>query len=534
MSGSLEPSFPPGYRASGLLLHVTSLPSRWGIGDLGPGALAWIDRLSDSGQRWWQALPLGPTGFGDSPYQPLSTFAGNTLMVSPDALIEDGLLSPDDGAGARFPASTVDYAAVRQCKSRLLAAAWERFERGACPDLRPGFERFRREQGRWLDDYALFEALRAEQDGAAWYEWPAGLARREPGALAAARRKLAGAIEWACFAQYLVFRQGEALRRHARARGIGLIGDMPFFVALDSSDVWAHPELFLLDDELRPRSVAGVPPDAFSADGQLWGNPVYDWEAHRRSGYAWWIDRLQALLAHVDLVRLDHFRGFEAAWHVPAGAATAREGEWVPGPGAGLLEAIGAALGSLPFVAEDLGVITDEVRALRDRFGLPGTGVLQFAFDGDPANPYLPRNVVHNSVMYTGTHDNNTTRGWYEELPAAERRHLWSYLKRSGGEAGEVAPALMHLAWSSGAAVSIAPFQDLLNLGASARMNRPGTAEGNWRWRATSDMLSAPVFRRLRDLTEATGRDPEQTGAHHEQASIGHAVATDRPGVASR
>ncbi len=500
------PPFPPEYRASGLLLHLTCLPSPWGVGDLGPGAHAWIDLLHESGQRWWQVLPLGPTGFGDSPYQPLSSFAGNELLVSPDGLIEDGLLEPHDCGGTRLPVSAVDYDGVGRFKDRLLATAWTRFEKGARPDLRPEFERFRRDQVRWLEDYALFRSLKLEHRGAAWDQWPAPLARREPGGLAGARRSLAGGIDRVCFGQFLLFRQAERLRRHARSRGIGLIGDLPFFVAFDSADVWARPELFQLDDRLRPRFVAGVPPDAFSADGQLWGNPVYDWEAQRRDGWAWWIERLRALLAHVDVVRLDHFLGFAAAWHVPAGALDAREGEWVDGPGARFFEAIREALGGLPLVAEDLGVITDDVRGLRDRFGLPGTSVLQFTFDGDPDNPFLPRHLAHNTIVYTGTHDNNTTRGWYEELPEKARRHLWSALGRSGGEAGEVAPALMRLVWSSAAAIAMAPFQDLLNLSGSARMNRPGHAQGNWRWRATPDMLSAPVFSRLRDLTESTGR----------------------------
>jgi 4-alpha-glucanotransferase len=532
-----EGIFPPGYRASGLLMHVTSLPSPWGIGDLGPGAAAWIDLLAESGQRWWQVLPLGPTGHGDSPYQPLSTFAGNTLLVSPDGLIEDELLRPDDCAGARFPASAVDYTAVGTFKGRLLAAAWERFERGGRPDLRADFERFRRDHAWWLEDYALFVSLKAEHGGAAWMEWPAPLARREPGALAGAQRRLSGSIERACFGQFLLFRQGERLRALARTRGIALIGDMPFFVAHDSSDAWANPDLFRLDGDLRPVSVAGVPPDAFSAEGQLWGNPVYDWEAHRRSGYAWWIERLRAILDHVDVVRLDHFRAFEAAWHVPAGAADAKEGEWVPGPGAALFDAVRAAVGALPFIAEDLGVITGEVRALRDGLGLPGTSVLQFAFDGDPANPYLPANTVHGTVVYTGTHDNDTTRGWYESLPAKERRAFWSCLRRSAGEPGEAAPALMRLAWSSEAALSMAPFQDVLNLGSSARMNRPGVPSGNWRWRAAPDMLGAAVFRRLRDLTESSGRDGAgawEDRVRHGQESHRHAAPAGRRGVAGR
>jgi 4-alpha-glucanotransferase len=303
-----------------------------------------------------------------------------------------------------------------------------------------------------------------------------------------------------------LFRQGERLKAHAHNKGLGLIGDVPFFVSADSSDVWAHPELFLLDEQRRPRFVAGVPPDYFSVQGQLWGNPIYNWDALRQSGYRWWISRLQSQLAHVDVVRLDHFRGFVAAWHVPAGAPTAQSGKWVPGPGADFFRAVQRELGALPFIVDDLGLITSDVYALRDQFHLTGTRVLQFAFDGHSDNPNLPCNYVSNTVVYTGTHDNPTTRGWYEELPDYQRRNLWKYLKRPGGESGEAASALIRLAWSSVAAVSMAPLQDLLNLGKEARMNVPGRAKGNWRWRCTKDMLSDPAFEWLRDLTKNSNR----------------------------
>ena len=367
------PPFPPGYRASGLLLHVTSLPSPYGIGDVGPAAMAWIDRLCEAGQTWWQALPLGPTGYGNSPYQSLSSFAGNGLLISPDSLIEDGLLRQSDCEGHSFPATTVDYDAVIPFKQRLLETAWTNFRAGARADLRPAYEQFCDEQAHWLEDYALFRALKARYQGAYYLEWPAELVRRDPAALDRARRELADPIDRVRFAQFLLFRQGARLKEHARARGVRLIGDLPFFVSPDSSDVWANPELFLLDEQHRPRFVAGVPPDYFSAQGQLWGNPVYNWEALRRSGYRWCIDRLRALLAHVDVIRLDHFRGFAAAWHVPAGAATAQSGQWVPGPGAEFFTAVQRELGGLPFIAEDLGMITPDVYALRDQFHLPGT-----------------------------------------------------------------------------------------------------------------------------------------------------------------
>jgi 4-alpha-glucanotransferase len=442
MSGNGQPTnlspFPLGYRGSGVLLHVTSLPSPYGIGDVGPTALAWIDRLHEAGQSWWQALPLGPTGYGNSPYQPLSSFAGNGLLISPDDLIADGLLRASDTAGHSFSETAVDYDTVISFKHRLLETAWTNFSVGAGRDLKLAFEQFRSDQSHWLDDYALFRALKARYHGAPYLEWPTELVQRNPAALAKARRDLASQIDRVRLAQFLVVRQGERLKEHAHTRGVRLIGDLPFFVSPDSSDVWANPELFLLDEQHRPRFVAGVPPDYFSSQGQLWGNPVYDWEAHRRTGYRWCIDRMRALLSHVDLIRLDHFRGFAAAWHIPAGAPTAQSGQWVPGPGAEFFSAVQRDLGALPFIAEDLGFITPDVYALRDQFHVPGTRVLQFAFDGSPDNPYLPHNYVSNTVVYTGTHDNNTTRGWFEELPDNQRQILWNYLKQPRGANGMV------------------------------------------------------------------------------------------------
>jgi 4-alpha-glucanotransferase len=500
------PPFPPGYRASGVLLHVSSLPSPYGIGDIGPTAMTWVNRLHDAGQSWWQALPLGPTGYGNSPYQSLSSFAGNELLVSPDGLIADGLLRTSDCEGNSFSATSVDYDVVIPFKNRLLETAWVNFSAGARPDLRPDFDRFCDDQAHWLEDYALFRALKVKYKGAYYLEWPAELAQHTPAALTLARRELAGQAEQVRFAQFLLFRQWESLREHARPKGVRLIGDLPFFVSPDSSDVWANPELFLLDSAHRPRFAAGVPPDYFSSQGQLWGNPVYDWDALRRTGYRWCIDRLRALLAHVDAIRLDHFRGFAAAWHVPAGASTAQSGQWVPGPGAEFFSAVQRELGGLPVIAEDLGLITPDVCALRDQFRVPGTRVLQFAFDGHSDNPYLPDNYVPNTVVYTGTHDNPTAREWYEEIPDAQRRLFWSYLKRPEGRNTDAAPALMQLAWSSSAALAIAPLQDVLNLGPEARMNVPGRAVGNWRWRCPEAMLSTPEIAWLQDLTKTTNR----------------------------
>jgi len=495
------PPFPAEYRASGLLLHVTSLPSRYGIGDVGPAALAWIDRLAESDQGWWQSLPLGPTGYGNSPYQPLSSFAGNALLISPDWLIADGLLGAGDAKVQTFSPDKIDYNAVIPFKHRLLETAWANFSAGQRPDLRPAFEQFCHEQAYWLDDYSLFRALKGKFDGAYYLKWPAELVRREPAALDRARKELAEQINQVGFMQYLLFRQGERLREHAHQKGLGLIGDLPFFVSPDSSDVWANPELFLLDENRRPRFVAGVPPDYFSAQGQLWGNPVYNWEAHRQSGYSWGISRLRSLLAHVDIVRLDHFRGFAAAWNIPDGAATAQSGNWVAGPGSEFLRVVEKSLGALPFIVEDLGMITPDVYALRDQFHLPGTRILQFAFDGHSDNPYLPHNFPTNTVVYTGTHDNPPSRSWFEDLPEDQRRNFSIYLKRPLSTSLEAAPALLDLAWSSPAALAVAPLQDLLNLGREARMNIPGRMEDNWSWRYNGDIMSEPAFERLHDLT---------------------------------
>ena len=502
-------SFPyslAGYRASGVLLHVTSLPSPYGIGDMGPAAFAWVDRLHEAGQSWWQALPLGPTGYGDSPYQALSSFAGNGLLISPELLLEDGLLDAKAWEGESFSSNAVDYAAVIQFKHRLLDQIWGNFCAGARKDLDPDYEMFCHRQGHWLEDYALFRALKQEFHSVSYLEWPAELIRRTPSAIAQARQDLSHLMDKVRFAQFLIFEQAQRLKEYAHSRGVGLIGDLPFFVSPDSSDVWAHPELFLLDKGYRPRFVAGVPPDYFSEDGQLWGNPVYDWDALRNTGFQFYIDRLRALLCHVDVIRLDHFRAFDGAWHVPADAKTARAGCWIPGPRAEFFRAVQQEVGFLPFIAEDLGVITPDVCALRDEFRISGTRVLQFAFDGNPGNPHLPKNYSPNTVVYTGTHDNNTTRGWFEALPDAERRRVWSYLNRAEGDSNEIAGELLRLAWSSVAALAIAPLQDLLNLGAEGRMNLPGSTDAQWRWRCTEEMLQSSIFRRLRDVTATSNR----------------------------
>jgi 4-alpha-glucanotransferase len=490
-------------RSAGILLHPTSLPGPYGIGDLGPAARAWVDVLVSARQTWWQILPLGPTGFGDSPYQSFSAFAGNRYLISPDALAQDGLVHPDDLAGVQSPADHVDYGAVIPFKIALLARAWENFQSGSAAALRGPFETFCAQEAHWLNDYALFMALKDAHGGAGWQDWPAELVRREPAALKDARRQLARTVGLHQFTQFLFFRQWREVKRYANERGVRLIGDVPIFVSADSADVWANPGLFHLDEERRPTVVAGVPPDYFSATGQLWGNPLYDWDALKRTGYAWWVARLRATLGQVDLVRLDHFRGFEAYWEVPAGMPTAEVGRWAPAPGAELIETLRQALGGLPLVAEDLGLITPEVEALRDRFGLPGMRILQFAFYGNPDDRFLPHNYERNTLVYPATHDNDTTVGWYSTLNEKDRAFLHRYLPCA---TGDIAWDLIRLAWGSVADYALASLQDVLSLGSEARMNKPAQPSGNWAWRFTADMLTPERLGRLADITEVYSR----------------------------
>jgi 4-alpha-glucanotransferase len=491
-------------RSSGLLLHPTSLPGPYGIGDVGPAAHAWVDTLARARQAWWQILPVGPTGYGDSPYQSYSTFAGNLNLISPELLARDGLLRHEDIGGRSFPNDRVEYAAVEPFKLDLVRRAWANFRDGRASHLRDAHDGFLHEKRSWVGEYALFVAIKEARGGQPWYDWPAELRHREPAALAAARRELADRVGGYLFGQFLFFRQWHDLRRHAREAGVRLIGDVPIFVSPDSADVWAYPEGYLLDATRRPRVVAGVPPDYFARTGQLWGNPHYDWEAMRRTGFAWWVARLRATLELVDLVRLDHFRGFVAAWQVPAGEETAVKGRWVPGPADELFARLRADLGGLPFIAEDLGEITPDVYALRDAVGLPGMKVLQFAFD-KPTNPFLPHNYSANCIAYTGTHDNDTTRGWYATAPEHERELYRRYVARDGSD---VAWDLIRLAWSSVADLAIAPLQDVLDLGTEARMNMPGVATGNWRWRVPPGQPDDWALGRLTEMTEVYGRVP--------------------------
>jgi 4-alpha-glucanotransferase len=466
-------------------------------------AREWVDVLAAAGQTWWQILPLGPTGFGDSPYQAFSAFAGNPTLLSPDLLLEDGLLHEEDLAGVSFPAGAVDYGPVIRFKNLLVETAWDRFQSGKAKGLRAPFEEFCHRNSSWLDDYALFMAVKDAHHGAVWQQWEIDIRLREPHALDAGRRLLADGIGMHRFAQFLFGRQWSDLRNYVHQKGMKLIGDVPIFVSADSADVWANPEQFQLDEERRPTVVAGVPPDYFSATGQLWGNPHYDWEAMRRDRYAWWVARFRATLAQVDLMRLDHFRGFEAYWEVPADAPTAETGRWVKAPGAEMLSTVRGALGGLPLIAEDLGVITPEVEALRDQFGLPGMRILQFAFD-KPQNRFLPHHYNRNTVVYTGTHDNDTTVGWF--LSLGDHDH-WFIDRYAPGARYEIAWGMIRLAWSSVADYALTPLQDLLSLSSEARMNYPGRAEGNWRWRFTTGQVTGQLIDRLADITHLYSRE---------------------------
>jgi 4-alpha-glucanotransferase len=491
-------------RQSGVLLHPSSLPGPYGIGDLGPAALRWLDFLHDAGQSVWQILPLGPAGYADSPYQCFSVFAGNPWLISPDVLFADGLLNREEMEDhPAFDPGRADYGGAMVHKRRILRTAYGRFRTGSAPALRGAWQSFRMEEAAWLDDFTLYLAVKRAHAERPWWEWERGLALCRPQALRHARKNLAQEIDQAAFEQFLFLRQWESVRRHARERGIRIIGDAPLYAATDSAEVWMHKELFALDGEGHPTAVAGVPPDYFSATGQLWGNPLYRWEAHAADGYRWWAERMRAALRLCDAVRLDHFRGLQAYWEVPAGAPTAETGRWVPGPGADLLRALDSALGGLPFIAEDLGVITGDVTALRDAFGLPGMRVLQFAFGDDSDNPFLPHNYEPHTVVYTGTHDNDTTRGWYASLSESERDRVRRYLARDGSD---IAWDILRLAWASVARTAVAPLQDVLDLGSDARMNHPGRAMGNWTWRFREDALKPETGVRLRELTALYGR----------------------------
>jgi 4-alpha-glucanotransferase len=499
----------PFIRSSGVLLHPTSFPGRFGIGDLGLEAYRFIDFLEKSYQQYWQVLPLGPTGYGNSPYMSYSALAGNHLLISPDKLREEGLLAEEDLANLpNFPAEKVDFEQVAPFKIQLLKKACENFKRQASELQQTKFAGFCQSKAYWLDDYALFMALKDSQDNASWYTWEPALAKREPEALERVQRQLTDEIFYYKFIQYEFFRQWSELKSYANLRGIEIIGDIPIYVAHDSADVWANPEIFALDEETGEVALmAGVPPDYFSATGQLWGNPVYNWEELQKQDFKWWVQRFEAMLDYVDVIRIDHFRGFEAFWVVPQGEETAMNGKWVKAPGDELFDAIKRRLGKLPVLAEDLGVITPEVEALRDQYEFPGMKVLQFAFGSDPGNPFLPFNYTRNFVVYTGTHDNDTTVGWFNQASDYEKHNLLLYL-------GCVSPEGIHwdfirLALSSVANQAILPLQDILGLGNEARMNFPSVATGNWEWRYNWDALRDELSDRLKVLTKLYGRAPQ-------------------------
>lgn len=494
-------------RSGGVLLHPTSLPGRYGIGDLGPQAFRFVDWLVSTGCSLWQVLPLGPTGYGDSPYQCFSAFAGNPYLISFDALIEDGLLAEDDFASMpKLAEASVDYGQLIPWKLYLLEKAFSRLP-STSQEYRAEFKTFQTENASWLDDYVLFMAIKEANGGGPWSDWDEAIRKRKKNALDKARAEHANAIIRHSFYQFLFFRQWNRLRDYAHNKGITIIGDIPIFIAYDSADAWANPKLFFLDENSLPTVVAGVPPDYFSATGQLWGNPLYKWSAHKKTGYEWWIERLRSVLDLVDIVRLDHFRGFAGYYEIPFGSPTAETGRWMTGPGKDFFETLYPALTqtkgeTMPIIAEDLGVITPDVVELRNSFRLPGMKILQFGFD-NPANPFLPHHYPKNCVAYTGTHDNDTVRGWYDTAPETERDLARRYL---GTDGSDIAWRMVRSVWSSVAVYALAPMQDLLDLGGEARMNFPSRLGGNWEWRMSEADLSESLASRLRELNELFSR----------------------------
>jgi 4-alpha-glucanotransferase len=496
-------------RASGVLLHLSSLPGPIGIGDLGPRAHAFIGFLAQAGQSWWQMLPTGPTGAGDSPYQSISAFAGNPLLVSLERLAEDGWLDPSDLPGDEH-GHPADFAAAHEARWPLLRKAWNRFRDSASAGDRLALEAFVEQQRDWLDDYSLFVALKQAHQGRPWTDWEASYRDHQLPALAQAQEAHADELGFQRFLQFQFWRQWQGLRASATERGIGLIGDLPIFVSHDSADVWAHRELFDLDAQGQATEVAGVPPDYFSADGQRWGNPLYRWDVHQATAYQWWVARFWRLLQLFDAVRVDHFIGFHRYWAIPASSPTAKDGVYRPGPAAAFFEALRSQLGGLPIIAEDLGVLTPEVDALRESFGLPGMRVLQFSFGGDPKQ--LPSAFAEDCVVYTGTHDNNTTRGWLDDpatagagpeavaAHAAERERALEWVEGKGQ--GDPVWGLIEAALESLPRLAVIPAQDILGLGEAYRMNTPGTVEGNWSFRLEPGALGPEAAQRLRALTE--------------------------------
>ncbi|MCP5096343.1 MAG: 4-alpha-glucanotransferase [Chloroflexi bacterium] len=502
-------------RTAGILLHPSSFPSRYGIGDFGTAAYQFVDFLATHGQSLWQILPLGPTGYGDSPYQCFSAFAGNALLISPDKLVEEGFL-PETAVSHTppFPHHEVDFGPVIPYKMDLLKKAHQHFLKAGTADQQAAFIQFCEEQATWLEDYALFMALKnhhIDHEGGVWNTWPKEIAMREPEAMIVWSTKLADDVALHKFLQFLFFKQWFDLKAYANEREIKIIGDIPIFVAYDSADVWSNPKLFYLDEEGEPTVIAGVPPDYFSETGQRWGNPLYRWDKIAETNYAWWAARLSMCFEQADIVRIDHFRGFDAYWEIPASEPTAMVGRWVKGPGAAFFTAMQAQLGDLPLIAEDLGVITPSVEALRDHFDFPGMKVLQFAFGGERNSNFLPHHFVPNCVVYPGTHDNETTIGWYRNANEWEQDHARRYMSIPGND---IAWDMLRLAWSSVADMAVVPLQDILSLGNEARMNFPGKVGGYWRWRYQPYMLQENFGQRLHELTLLFGRIPQSESDH--------------------
>ena len=493
-------------RSSGILFHPTSLPGKYGIGTLGKEAYAFIDFLKKSRQKLWQIFPLGPTGYGDSPYQSFSSFAGNPYLIDFDLLIEAHLLSEEDLRDVFFGDNEeyIDYGAIYNQKYPLLRKAYENFKSSDNHEMRENLEHFKRENASWLNDYSLYISLKNHFNGLPWNEWAHDIKNREHGAMEHYKNELAYDIEYHNFIQFLFFKQWGDVKRYANENGIKIIGDIPIFVAADSSDAWANPEIFLFDEERKPVKVAGVPPDYFSATGQLWGNPLYNWQKLKETNYSWWVERVRANLSTCDIIRIDHFRGFEAYWAVPYGDDTAINGQWEPGPGIDLFNAIKSQLGELPIIAEDLGLMTQGVIDLREATGFPGMKILGFAFDSGEENDYLPHTYTKNCVVYTGTHDNDTLIGWFQKAKEEDRQFARDYLNSRSDD--EIHWDAIRGAWSSVANMAISPVQDFLGLGSEARINTPGVAAGNWQWRLRHGVLTDELAERIAKLTRVYSR----------------------------
>lgn len=495
-------------RASGVILHPTSLPGPFGIGDLGPSAVHWLDWMDIAGLGFWQILPLNPTGFGNSPYQSFSAFAGNPFLISPILLVEDGLVPLEDiERHPRFASKRVDFQRASKWKKKILKIAFRNFKRSASPQLRNDFESFIQDQSYWLKNFSIFMALKDSYRQIPWNQWPDVFKFRDDRALAKFSERKKNEIEFHKFVQFCFERQWQRIYAYAQSKNIKVIGDMPIYMSFDSADVWTYPELFKLNSDREARSVAGVPPDYFSPTGQLWGNPLYDWAKHHETKFEWWVKRFEKIMKQVDLIRLDHFRGFSGYWEVQAGMTTAEKGRWVKGPGNLLFNAVKEKMGILPILAEDLGVISVDVEELRNQFNFPGMRVLQFAFSSDSSNPYLPHNYPVNCIVYTGTHDNPPSKSWFNNLSAKEKEFCLRYLHT---DSKDIVWSMLRCIWSSVAKLAIAPAQDFLELGEQARMNYPGRLEKNWGWRLLPNNLDEKLTKKIKDMNDVYARDKDQ------------------------